>query len=170
MLISLKLPHSHLQNDVWTNVWASCDSVKLTYKINHHIPIQFMPPFKHTYDFPKCMFLNRACKSLHDLVPTKLFYPISLCFPPWFLHSTSTIPQTWLARTALPFWHDFLPPPLVSDSSESFRSQSDVISTRKTPMNTQKRLDIPVIWSYSTIYLLCIHFTLMTLYTIEFTW
>ena len=140
--------------------------IKLTiiflYNLCHHSNILMISP--------KCVFLNRAYKSLHDLVPTKLFYPISLCFPPWFLHSTSTIPQTWLACTALSFWHDFLPPPLVSDSSAPFRSQSDVISTRKTSTSTEKRLDIPVICSYSTIYLLFIHFTLMTLYTIEFTW
>lgn len=61
--------------------------IKLTiiflYSLSHHSNILMISP--------KCMFLNKAYKSLHDLVPTKLFYPISLCFPPWFLLSTSTI-------------------------------------------------------------------------------
>lgn len=142
--------------------WYIKLNIILLYNLSHHSNILMISP--------KCMFLNKAYKSLHDLVPTKLFYLISLCFPSWFLHLTSTGPQKWLAHTGLSCWHDFLPPPLAPDFSASFRSQSNVISTRKTSMSTQKRLDIPVICFYSTIYLLFIHFTLVALYTTEFTW
>ena len=31
-----KHPHRHTQNNVWPNIWATCDPAKLTHKINHH--------------------------------------------------------------------------------------------------------------------------------------
>lgn len=81
--------------------WYIKLNIMLLYNLSPHSNIHMISP--------KCMFLNRAYKSLHDLVPTELFLSNLSLLSLLVLHLTSTGPHwfvllTWFLASSFSIW------------------------------------------------------------------